>query len=76
MHLKGSAEYDDARTIWNGMVGRHPDFVIRAQVASDLQKAVNFVRENGLMMSVRSGGHQFAGHVVADGTVLPDLSQM
>ncbi len=76
VHLKGSAEYDDARTIWNGMVDRHPGFVIRAQGASDVQKAVNFVRENGLMMSVRSGGHQIAGHAVADGTVLLDLSQM
>ncbi|QJF51933.1 FAD-binding oxidoreductase [Roseobacter ponti] len=76
VHLKGSAEYDDARTIWNGMVDRHPGFVIRALGASDVQKAVNFVRENGLMMSVRSGGHQIAGHAVADGTVLLDLSQM
>lgn len=74
--LRGSAEYDDARTIWNGMVDRHPGVVIRALGASDVQKAVNFVRDAGLVMSVRSGGHQIAGHAVAEGTVLLDLSQM
>ncbi|PSL18163.1 FAD-binding oxidoreductase [Shimia abyssi] len=76
VHLKGSAEYDDARTIWNGMVDRHPGFVIRAMGPYDVQKAVNFVRDGGLVMSVKSGGHQIAGHAVADGTVLLDLSQM
>ena len=76
VHLKGSAEYDDARTIWNGMVDRHPGFVIRALGASDVQKAVNFVRNSRLVMSVKSGGHQIAGHAVSDGTVMLDLSQM
>jgi FAD/FMN-containing dehydrogenase len=74
--LNGSAEYDSARTIWNGMVDRHPGFVIRALGASDVQKAIAFVRDHGLVMSVKSGGHQIAGHAVAEGTVLLDLSQM
>ncbi len=74
--LPGTADYDAARTTWNSIVDRRPGFVIRAVGASDVQKAVNFVREAGLVMSVRSGGHQIAGHAVADDAVMLDLSQM
>ena len=72
----GDAAYDEARTIWNAMVDRHPGLVIRALGASDVQQAVNFARNNGLVMSVRSGGHQIAGHAVAEGALMLDLSQM
>ncbi len=74
--LPGSREYETARTTWNSIVDRKPGCVIQALGASDVQKAVNFVREAGLIMSVRSGGHQIAGHAVADGAVMLDLSQM
>ena len=74
--LPGSPEYDKARTTWNSIVDRKPGFVIQALGASDVQKAVNFVREAGLIMSIRSGGHQIAGHAVADDAVMLDLSQM
>lgn len=74
--LPGSPEYDEARTTWNSIVDRKPGLVIRAFGASDVQKAINFVREAGLIMSVRSGGHQIAGHAVADDAVMLDLSQM
>ena len=74
--LPGSDEYETARTTWNSIVDRKPGFVVRCLGASDVQKAVNFVREAGLIMSVRSGGHQIAGHAVADDAVMLDLSQM
>ncbi|SFL38800.1 FAD-binding oxidoreductase [Shimia aestuarii] len=74
--MPGGADYDEARTLWNSMVDRQPAIVIRAIGASDVQKAVNFCRQAGLVMSIRSGGHQIAGHAVADGTVLLDLSHM
>lgn len=76
IHTEGDAIYDQGRTLWNAMVDRKPGLVIRAMGASDVQNAVNFARDNGLLMSVRSGGHQIAGHAVADGAILLDLSQM
>lgn len=72
----GEPGYDEARTIWNGMIDRRPGLVIRALETSDIQTAVNFARDNGLVMAVRAGGHQIAGHAVADGALLLDLSQM
>ncbi len=74
--LAGDAGYDEARSIWNGMVDRKPGLVVRALGASDVQQAVNFARDNELLMSVRSGGHQIAGHAVADGAMMLDLSLM
>lgn len=76
VYTHGSSEYDEGRTIWNAMVDRKPGLVIRAFGTSDVQKAVNFARENGLMIAVRSGGHQIAGHAVAEGALLLDLSHM
>lgn len=73
---ENSAGYDAARTIWNAMVDRKPGMVAHAKGASDVQKIVNFAQDNNLMMSIRSGGHQIAGHAVVDGALLLDLSAM
>lgn len=68
--------YDDARTLWNGMIDRHPGLVVRAKDTNDIQLTVNFARKNDLLLAVKGGGHQIAGHAVADGALLLDLSQM
>lgn len=74
--LAGEPGYDEARTVWNAMVDRKPGLVVRARGAADVAAAVDFARDNGLLLSVRSGGHQIAGHAVAEGAVLLDLSPM
>lgn len=68
--------YDTSRSLWNGMIDRRPGLVIRALGTGDIQTAVNFARDNGLLMAVRGGGHQIAGLAVAEGALLLDLSQM
>ncbi len=73
---EGDREFDEARNIWNAMVDRKPGLVIRAMGASDVRNAVGFARDNRLLIAVRSGGHQIAGHAVAEGALLLDLSQM
>lgn len=73
---EGEAGYDQARTIWNGMVDRRPGLVIRAAGVADIRAAVDFARNRGLLIAIRSGGHQIAGHAVAQGALLLDLSQM
>lgn len=72
----GTSGYENARVIWNAMVDRKPALAIHAKGASDVQQAVRFARKHNLMMSIRSGGHQIAGHAVVDGAVLLDLSGM
>ncbi|MGJ8547657.1 MAG: FAD-binding oxidoreductase [Sulfitobacter sp.] len=69
-------DYDAARSLWNGMIDRHPGQIIRALNTNDIRLTVNFARENDLLLAVKSGGHQIAGHAVADAALLLDLSQM
>lgn len=70
------AAYDEARAIWNGMVDRRPGLIIRCMAAADVVSAVRFARDNGLLVSVRGGGHGIAGNAVCDGGLMIDLSQM
>ena len=74
--VRGEPGYDEARTLWNAMIDRHPGLVIRAKSTGDIQAAVNFARVNGLVMAVRGGGHQIAGLAVAEGALLLDLSEL
>ncbi|NTS32894.1 FAD-binding oxidoreductase [Phyllobacterium sp. BT25] len=70
------ASYDEARSIWNGMIDRRPGLIIRCADAHDVVNAVRFARGDGLLVSVRGGGHNIAGSAVCDGGVVIDLSQM
>jgi FAD/FMN-containing dehydrogenase len=71
-----SAGYDDARRIQSITVDRHPLAIVRAASTRDVAAAVDFARERGLPLAVRSGGHSVAHHSVIDGAIVVDLSRM
>ena len=68
--------YDRARTIWNAMIDKRPAMIARCVTASDVVRAVNFARDNGLELAVRGGGHHIAGNALCDGGLVIDLSPM
>ncbi len=72
----GDGDYDDARRVWNTMIDRHPALIVRPGVAADVVAAVNFARDNSLLVSVRSGGHNVSGNAVCDGGVVIDFAEM
>jgi FAD/FMN-containing dehydrogenase len=72
----GDPGYDDARAIWNGLIDRQPALIVQCTGAADVVDAVNFAREQGLLLSVKGGGHNVAGNAVNDGGLVIDLSQM
>lgn len=73
---RGDPEYDEARTIWNAMIDRHPAIVVRCAGTADVIKAVRFANQHGLDISIRGGGHNIGGSAVAEGGLMIDLSPM
>lgn len=68
--------YDEARSVWNGMIDKRPSLIARCRGVVDVMNAVNFARNNDLTAAIRGGGHNIAGHAVCDGGLVIDLSQM
>jgi len=72
----GGDAYEIARKIWNGMIDKHPALICRCATVSDIVRAVNFARDNRVLLAVRGGGHNIAGNAMCDDGVVIDLSQM
>jgi FAD/FMN-containing dehydrogenase len=69
-------EYDAARKVWNGMIDKRPALIARCARAADVARCVGFAREHEVPLSVRGGGHNYAGKAVCDGGLMLDLSLM
>jgi FAD/FMN-containing dehydrogenases len=74
--LRGDDGYDAARKIYNAMIDHRPAMIARCAGVADIIGAVNFARNNGLLVSVRGGGHNVSGNAVCDGGLMIDLSAM
>ncbi len=74
--MPGDAGYDVSRTLWNAMIDRRPAAIVRAAGTADVIQAVNFARDNRLLLAVRGGGHNIAGKAACDGGLMLDLSAM
>jgi FAD/FMN-containing dehydrogenase len=72
----GEAGFDSARSVWNARFDRKPDLVIRCACTDDIAAAVNFARQHDLVISVKGGGHDYAGNTVGEGGLLIDLGLM
>jgi FAD/FMN-containing dehydrogenase len=74
--LADHPEYEAARKIWNGMHDKRPALIARCLAAEDVSHAVNFARDNNVLLAVRGGGHSWPGKSTCDGGMMIDLSQM
>ncbi|WP_170383642.1 FAD-binding oxidoreductase [Ruegeria atlantica] len=74
--LPGDAEYDNARSIWNALIDKHPGAILRCQGTADVSAAARFAISNNILVSVRGGGHNVGGRAVCDDGLVIDLSNM
>jgi FAD/FMN-containing dehydrogenase len=81
-HLRGDVispddcGYDASRKVWNGMIDTFPAFIVYCADAADVVHAVQFARDQHLLVAVRGGGHSISGSSVCDGGVVIDLSHI
>ncbi|TCC19658.1 FAD-binding oxidoreductase [Kribbella speibonae] len=68
--------YAGVRSAYNAMYPGRPSLVVRPSGTADVISAINFARENGLLVAVRGGGHSVAGLSSVDGGLLLDLARM
>lgn len=74
--LPGDEAYEDARSVWNARVDRHPACVVRCTGAADVLAGVDVARDHDVALSVLGNGHHVTGAAVRDGALLLDLSEM
>jgi FAD/FMN-containing dehydrogenase len=72
----GDQGYDGARRVWNGMIDKRPALIARCRGQNDVVACIDFAQEHGLLISVRGGGHNYAGKAVCDSGLVIDLSPM
>src|SRR5215467_451112 len=73
--MPGDDRYEAATAIWAKPSGTMPCAVVQCRTVQDVQSAIRAVRDCDLPLSVRGGGHDWAGRALCHGIVI-DLSGM
>lgn len=72
----GDDGYDAARTVWNARLASRPAAVAQCTGPADVMAVVDVARDHDLPLSVKGGGHSYAGQSAAEGALMVDLSSM
>src|SRR5215510_1969943 len=75
LSMPGDKRYAAAMAIWAKPTGRMPRVVVHCRTSQDVQLAILAARDCDLPLSVRGGGHDWAGRALCEGLVI-DLSTM
>jgi len=69
-------DYDNARTLVMGGVDPRPAAIVRVADARDVARVVDLVREEGIPLAVRSGGHSAAALSSVDDGIVIDVRDL
>jgi FAD/FMN-containing dehydrogenase len=70
------AGYEEARSLYNSMIDKHPALIARCVDAADVMAVVDYARDNGIGLAVRCGAHNPAGFASVDDGIVIDLTRM
>jgi hypothetical protein len=70
------AGYDAARALYNGMIDKRPRLIAQCANVADVITAVNFARENQVLVAIRGGAHNGPGLASCDDGLVIDLSRL
>ena len=68
--------YDEVRSVYNGMIDKHPAMIIKCRDVADVIACVDFAREHNVLLAVRGGGHNAGGLGICDNGMVIDLGLM
>ncbi|ASY31536.1 MULTISPECIES: FAD-dependent oxidoreductase [unclassified Streptomyces] len=71
----GDQEYAASTTLWNGAVAARPALVVRPRTGAETAAAITAARASGAGVSVRGGGHDWAGRALR-GELVIDLGAL
>ncbi|HYZ31319.1 MAG TPA: FAD-binding oxidoreductase [Crenalkalicoccus sp.] len=74
--MPGHELYDEGCRVWSGAVRSRPAIVAFCKQPEDVQAAVRAARRHGLPLSVRGGGHDWAGRALREDGLVIDLTGM
>jgi hypothetical protein len=74
--LPQDSNYNDTRKVYNGMIDKYPAMIVECVDVADVVFAVNFGRENNLLVAIRGGGHNGGGLGLCDDGLVIDLSRL
>lgn len=72
--LPKNLNYNEARKVYNGMIDKYPGLIVKCVDVADVIYAVNFGRDNNLLVAIRGGGHNGGGLGICDDGLVIDLS--
>ena len=72
--LPTDPNYGEERKVYNAMINKFPGMLVKCVDVADVIAAVNFGRENNLLVAIRSGGHNGGGLGICDDGLVIDMS--
>jgi FAD/FMN-containing dehydrogenase len=71
-----NAAFESAAKIWNGAVRTTPAVIVQCTSTQDVQQTVRIATEQRVPISVRGGGHDWAGRSLCDSGITIDLRSL
>ncbi|WP_424629758.1 FAD-binding oxidoreductase [Bradyrhizobium sp. SYSU BS000235] len=72
---RGDSEYNAATATWAKSIGPQPQVIVHCRTSKDVQAVIRAARDADFPLSVRGGGHDWAGRALCGGLVI-DLRSM